>query len=338
MAMFRRDFLTDVLAQGGSRRAALTAGGAALAMAGLGALAVSDAAAGGQFGSRAAPARLQGATPVAGAADWAPVEALAREAERTGGVVGVAVHAAGRELFARHGARRFRAASTVKVPVMIEAYRQSERGALSLDERYVLRDEDRIPGTGVLAHLHAGLELTFADLLYLMIAVSDNTATNRVIDRVGLDAVNVTMRSLGMVDSTLGRPMLGRLPTAGDPENWATPSDYAVAIDAIVNGDAASPESCARMMETLELQNETRRISRFLPDGAGLRWGTKPGDLPGFINDVGFVSSERGTLAIAVYCENLPGLDDAERTIGEIALTALELTGMLPTGTDAAAP
>ncbi len=117
-----------------------------------------------------AVARAQEATPVANAGDWTLVETLARDAEGTTGVIGVAVHGAARELFARHGDRRFRAASTIKVPIMIEAYRQIERGALSPDDRHVLRDEDRVPGSGVLGHLHAGLVLTLADLLSLMFA------------------------------------------------------------------------------------------------------------------------------------------------------------------------
>jgi hypothetical protein len=61
-----------------------------------------------------------------------------------------------------------------------------------------------------------------------------------------------------------------------------------------------------------------------------LGWGTKPGDLPGVINDVGFVSADPGTLSMAIFCENLPGLDDAERTIGLIARAALALTGIVP--------
>jgi beta-lactamase class A len=161
----------------------------------------------------------QEATPGAVRGNWAAVEALIGDAERTGGVVGVAIHGAEGELFSHHGDRRFRAASTIKVPIMIEAYREIERGGLTLGDQYSLRDEDRIPGSGVLGHLHAGLELTLADLLFLMIAVSDNTATNLILDRVGLEAVNTTMQSLGMSDSVLGRRILGHLPKDGDPEN-----------------------------------------------------------------------------------------------------------------------
>ena len=273
--------------------------------------------------------RAQEATPGVVGGDWSAVEALARRAEATGGVVGVGVRGAAGELFSHNGRRRFRAASTIKVPIMIEAYRQVERGALSLDDRHSLRDEDRIPGSGVLGHLHAGLDLTLADLLYLMIAVSDNTATNLVLDRVGLDAVNETMQSLGMNNSILGRRILGHLPKEGEPENWATPSDFALAIQTIVAGDAAEPESCAQMLATLEQQWEIRRISRFLPAEPDIRWGTKPGDLPGVVNDVGFVTTDRGTLCVAVFCENLPDLDDAERAIGEIARAALSVTGIV---------
>jgi beta-lactamase class A len=272
---------------------------------------------------------VQEATPVAMDVNWTAVEALIRDAERTGGVVGVAIYGAEGELYSHLGDRHFRAASTIKVPIMIETYREIERGALSLDDEYSLRDEDRIPGSGVLGHLHAGLELTLADLISLMITVSDNTATNLILDRVGLQAVNETMQSLGMNNSILGRRILGHLPKEGDPENWAAPRDFALAIHAIVAGDAAAPESCTRMLETLEQQGEIRRISRFLPGGADVRWGTKPGDLPGVVNDVGFVGSDRGTLSMAVFCENLPDLDYAERAIGEIALEALSLAGIV---------
>jgi len=96
-------------------------------------------------------------------------------------------------------------------------------------------------------------------------------------------------------------------------------------MHAIVAGEAAGPESCAAMLATLELQGEIRRLSRFLT-GPGLRWGTKPGDLPGVINDIGFVSSDTGTLSIAVFTENLPDLDAAERAIGLIARESLVVT------------
>jgi beta-lactamase class A len=311
--------LTHRLAGRTSRRTAL---GSALAGMGLGLAGKTTASQSPHTATRAATPE-----PVTGA--WAAVEALARDAEATGGVVGVAVHGAEGELYTHNGHRRFRAASTIKVPIMIEAYRQIERGTLSPDDRYQLRDEDRVPGSGVLANLHTGLDVTIADLLFLMIVVSDNTATNLMIDRLGFDAVNETMSSLGMDDSILGRPMLGRLPAEGDPENWATPSDFALAMQSIAVGQAARPESCERMLETMQHQEEIRRVSRFLPDADDIRWGSKPGDLPGVVNDVGFVMTDNGVLCVAAFCENMPNLDEAERTIGVIAREALSLTGIV---------
>ncbi|MDQ2654694.1 MAG: class A beta-lactamase-related serine hydrolase, partial [Chloroflexota bacterium] len=210
----------------------------------LGALAMSVAAS--TLGRSALSA--QEATPVASTGNWAVVEALILEAEATGGVVGVAVYGAEGELFAHNGDRQFRAASTIKAPIMIEAYREIDQGTLNLDDRSRLRDEDRIPGSGVLSHMHEGLELTLADLLLLMIAVSDNTATNLVLDLTGLKTVNATMQSLGMTNSLLGRRILGHLPKPGDPENWATPRDFAGAVHAIVTHEAATPESCEQML------------------------------------------------------------------------------------------
>ena len=111
---------------------------------------------------------------------------------------------------------------------------------------------------------------------------------------------------------------------------WATPRDFARAIHAIATDQAATPESCAQMLQTLEQQGEIRRISRFVPAEPGVSWGTSPGDLPGAINDVGFVSTERGTRPVAVSRENLPDLDTGERAIGLIAREALATTGILP--------
>lgn len=217
-----------------------------------------------------APVAADAATPVAIADGWDGVEAIARDAEGTDGAIGIAVHGADGAVYSRHGDRRFRAASTIKIPIAIAAFRQVEQGSLSLGDRQVLHDEDRAPGSGVLSPLHAGPVLTLADLLSLTISVSDNTATNLILDRTGLDAVNETMRSLGMRDSVLGRRILGRLPNPGDPDNWGTPDDFARAINAIVAGNAASPEHCARIMELLIRQGEIRRISRFLSPAPGL--------------------------------------------------------------------
>lgn len=261
--------------------------------------------------------------------EWSEVEGLIRHAERGGGTVGVSIRPPTGAPFVHHGDRQFRAASTVKIPIMIEIYRQVDHGMRSLEERFVLRDEDQAAGSGVLLHLHAGMELTLNDLVYLMISISDNTATNVLIEMAGMDAVTRTMASLGMTQSTLGRMMKGRPAQGDEQENWATPDDYATVIAALLDKRAASPEACDEMIAMLERQQCTSRISRYLPDDERVRWGSKTGQITGVSNDVGFIASDRGTLILSIFCEDLPDPHVGEKFIGDVARAAMMATGVV---------
>ncbi len=260
---------------------------------------------------------------MASSSGWAGVIDIIGRAEAQGTVVGVSAIAADGGRFAHHGSRRFVAASTVKIPIMIELFRQIDAGTVSLDLEHVLTAEDKTQGSGVLTHLHAGIVLTLGDLAYLMMSISDNTATNILIDRVGMDRVNATMRGLGMQGSTLGRMMRGRPRVAEEQENWAVPDDYAAVIAALLGNTAASAESCARMLALLETQQNDRRIARHLPQAGRPRWGSKTGSLSGVVNDVGFIMTGDGPLILAVFCENPPDPHIGEQIIGDIAKAML---------------
>jgi beta-lactamase class A len=255
--------------------------------------------------------------------DWTGVSAILARAEKAGIVMGVSAVSPHGERFSHHGGRRFVAASTVKIAIMIELFRQIDAGALSLEDAVTLRAEDKTEGSGIISHLHTGIELTFGDLVYLMMSISDNSATNIIIDRLGIDQVNRTMRDVGMSQSTLGRKMRGRHGLAEEQENWAVPDDYAVVISAILQDRAASAESCAQMIGLLETQQNDRRIARHLPQTNRPRWGSKTGSLPGVANDVGFIMTDHGPLVLAVFCEGLPDGPTGEQIIGDIANAAL---------------
>jgi len=250
--------------------------------------------------------------------DWTPIAAAIARGEQQGAVIGAVVIAPTGERFGHNESRRFVAASTVKVPLMIALFREIEGGRQRLDQTYVLRDKDRADGSGVLLHLHEGAALTLADLVYLMIAISDNTATNVLIGRIGMERVNAVMRAIGMQGSTLERPMRGRVAEPGEPENWATPADYARTIAALFDNTAASPASCAAMTAYLEKQQNERRIARFLPKADRPRWGSKTGSVGRAVNDVGFIETARGALILSIFCET----DDphsGEEIIGHIS-------------------
>ena len=151
-----------------------------------------------------------------------PYRAIAALAAELGGTVGVAarnlasgaeVHVAADELFPM--------ASCFKVPVMVEVMRQVDAGALRLDDRLTLTEADKSPGS-TLIHCHEGLRPSVRDLLYLMITLSDNTATDMLWRLVGLGSVNDTMRSLGL--ETIDCFMPNReyfLIESGAGEEWA---------------------------------------------------------------------------------------------------------------------
>ncbi|CAN5481234.1 serine hydrolase [soil metagenome] len=259
--------------------------------------------------------------------DWTAVSAQHDAVVAKDGVAGIAIAVNGDVTADWNSDRLFRAASTIKIAVMIEIFHAEEQGKLSRSDVVALKESDRVPGSGVLAHLHEGLNLIVDDLLYLMISISDNSATNMLVDLVGLDAINDGLVRLGIETSKMRRRMLGRTPLEGEPENWIIPRDFAVMVQAIVNDTAASPSSCAAMRDLLATQQNTDRIARFLPEGT--TWGSKTGSLPNVVNDVGFITTDQGTIVIAVFTEGLSEAD-GEKAIGEIARAAWVSAGILP--------
>lgn len=244
-----------------------------------------------------------------------------------GGQAGVALIGPNGIAVSWNGEQRYRAASTIKIAVMLEIFRQIERGQLAHDDIVTLTDDDKTPGSGVLLHMHDGLGLTVDDLLYLMISISDNTATNLLIDLTGLDGINATLDELGLTMSRMNRRMLGRTPREDEPENWILPGEMARLMDLIITDRAASPASCLAMLDLLAKQQCQTRIARYLPEGTF--WGSKTGSLPEVVNDVGFVTTDQGTLSIACFIRGLDELD-GEAAIGAITRAALQATGLLP--------
>lgn len=259
---------------------------------------------------------------------WDRLEATV-ESYKDRGILGVTVMTSAGDRWSLNGDRRFKAASIMKVPLMVEIFRQIDRNERALDDVHVLEATDKAPGSGVMLNLHDGLSLTLRDLVYLMISISDNTATNMLIRAVTMPAVNSTMRLLGMTQSNLSREMKGR-PAAGDEqENWATPDDYVVAINKLLNREAASAEACDAMLQMLERQQNDRRIARLLPKDESVQWGAKAGTIEGVANDVGFVRTPAGTLVLSVFCESVQDVHLADQIIGEVSLAAMQDSGML---------
>jgi beta-lactamase class A len=249
------------------------------------------------------------------AVNWSGVEAQIDQVIAQGGEASVAIIAPDGTRKSWRGDELFRAASTIKISIMIEIFRRFERGQSRPSDLQTLTDELRTPGSGVLYGLHSGLELTVADNLYLMIAISDNTATNFLIDLAKIDAINDTLEELGITQSLVRRRMLGRTPGPDEPENWIKANEMVEQIDLILTNRAAEPASCSGMRDLLRTQQCTRRIARFLPEGTD--WGSKTGSLEAVCNDVGFAMTPSGPLALAIFTR---GLDE---DAGELAIASI---------------
>ena len=114
------------------------------------------------------------------------------------------------------------AASVIKIPVMIEVFRQARDGLLDLNEIHRLSDDERLPSCGTLKAMHTGIEMTLLDLTRLMVIVSDNAATNILIRRVGMENVNRTIRELGCEKTCLRRLLFDGEAAARGIENSIT--------------------------------------------------------------------------------------------------------------------
>ncbi|MCC5911002.1 MAG: serine hydrolase [Clostridiaceae bacterium] len=146
---------------------------------------------------------------------------------------------------------RFHAASIIKIPILWEALRQVDVGDKSLQDKIPLRKEEKVGGCGVLSLLHDGIEVTLEDLLHLMIDVSDNTATNMLIDYLGKDHINTTLKQLDMHNTYLARKLMVVLPGT---YSYTTPKDIGNMLEGFVAYKGLSKESAEKALEILDKQ------------------------------------------------------------------------------------
>lgn len=180
------------------------------------------------------------------------------------------------------------AASVIKLPIMVEAFRQFEAGLCAPEEKVVLREEDKLPSCGALNCLHAGLELTLMDLVRLMIVLSDNTATNLLIDRLGMANINATMVSMGMRQSVLRRKLFDSAGRAAGIENTVSAREIGALLEGLYGGTLVSPEASAQMLEILRNQKLNGKLPFYLKP-RGVAVAHKTGEDDGITHDVGII-------------------------------------------------
>lgn len=180
------------------------------------------------------------------------------------------------------------AASVIKIPVMIEAFRQAQAGELSLEEIHVLEDWERLPSCGTLKAMHTGIEMTLLDLVKLMIIVSDNAATNIMIRRVGIENVNRTLRTLGCEKTTLNRLLFDREASKRGVKNFITAGEMGMVLEKLWRGEVISKAASDAMMEILLDQRLNGKLPFFI-DSMGIDIAHKTGEDDGISHDVGVI-------------------------------------------------
>jgi beta-lactamase class A len=214
-------------------------------------------------------------------------------------------------------------ASTIKLAILAELYRQSQQGGPArLDDAYVVKASDLVPDSYVLGGLTPGVtRLTNRDLATMMIAVSDNSAANILIDRVGMENVNALLRSLGMTHTCLRRKMMDTRAAQEGRENTATARELAQLLESIYSGRLLNAAMTSEFLKVLSTPKDSW-IPRMLPDG--LKVANKPGSLGGIRNDAGIVFLEGRPFVVCVMTSYLRYGEDGERAISEIARAAFE--------------
>ena len=209
------------------------------------------------------------------------------------------------------------AASLIKVPVLTALYRAAHKGLVNLAGRIRYGDEHRCLGSGVLSRMTPGVEMTVRDAAVLMIIISDNSATNMVIDLVGLEHVNETMRSFSLQQTTIFQ-RLGDTKAGLDSRKMSvsTAGEMTRLLELIARHEAVSPEASEDMVRIMRRQDYRHELSRLLPwnemnmlENHTENWVAEKGGafLNGIRTSGAVFSGPRGQFAMSVFCEGGTG-------------------------------
>jgi len=212
-------------------------------------------------------------------------------------------------------------ASTIKIAVLAELFRQHERGSgAKLGDLYTVNAKDGVGTEGILQSMSAGVaRITNRDLALLMVSLSDNSATNVLIDRVGMDNVNSWLTQMGLERTRLRRHMLDVKAAQEGRENTSTPRELVTMLRAIHEGRVFGKATTEEFFKMLSTQKSSY-LPRHLP--ADLMIANKPGNLDAVRNDAGIVFVPGRPFAIAVMTTFATDGVAAEESIGRIAEAA----------------
>ncbi len=213
----------------------------------------------------------------------------------------------------------FPQASSIKIPILLEVFKQVEEGNLRFEEFIVLKKEIKVGGSGILQNLgEPSLSISIKDLCTLMIVLSDNTATNILIEKVGMDSVNKRMESIGLRNTRLNRKMMDINASKQGKENISTPLEMMMLLEKIWKAEILKEPYRGEFLKILSIPKDSY-LKRGISDKTPI--ASKPGALPGVRCESGIFLLEGRPFILCVMTTFLKNDEDGEIFISEISRT-----------------
>jgi len=278
----------------------------------------------------------QSAAPSAGKQEvlWQKLESSIQDVDQhLDGVMGLAIEDLNTgDHYFLHEDEVFAQASSIKITVLANLYLQAQEGKLKLTDLYTVQSSDLVPDSDIMNGLTPGVtHVTLRDLATMMVAVSDNSATNVLIDRVGMQNVNAMLDSLGLTHTRLRRKMMDLEAAKQGRENISTPREMMTLLDAIYHGKVLNKQSTDDFFKMLST-NKSSFIPRDLPPD--LKIANKPGELEAVRNDSGIVFVEGRPYVICVMTAFLRNEREGEEAISKVSLDAWRMFDRLSRATE----
>lgn len=225
--------------------------------------------------------------------------------------------------FSLSGEQPVRTTSTIKLAIMVECFAEAGEGKLKLSDPLTLKGNEKVSGSGILQELSDGISLPLRDVVDLMIVLSDNTATNLILERVGGNAVNQRMASLGLTQTRVMRKILGdgsklKSEVSGvtdegakaENKKWgigrSSPREMVALLEKLYRGELINKAASDDMLEILKRQRDRNGIGRDMKD---VTIASKSGALEHLRSDVGIIYSKNGPIAMAITADNVRDVD-----------------------------
>jgi len=252
--------------------------------------------------------------------EWAALDRGVADLDGSAGLIAVA--ADGTVLYEHAADETYPAASVIKIPILMTVHADAAEGRLSLDERLAVGEH--LPGSGVLGWVPGVTELTIRDHAMLMTIVSDNTATNRLMERVGVERIAERMREWGCERTRLLRRMFDFEAANRGLDNVACPRELAGLLVRLVRGELVDRATSDAVLAVLEATQDDALIRRYLP--ARAKVAHKTGSLEKVRNDAAVIWGERPVVAVGMV-SGVPDIRPARSLLGLLGWLAYASAG-----------